>query len=88
MGYRQYLSSCEVLIGTAKLLSPNMKGAKESCVNLAFFGRKLGLIGPRFEDCEKLTRRDLRSLRDKFASSLFGFVFTTSAKSFIVIILC
>lgn len=30
--YRRYLPSCEVLIGTAKLLSPNMKGAKESCV--------------------------------------------------------
>jgi len=27
-------------------------------------------VGPRFEDCEKLTRRDLRSLRDKFASGL------------------
>jgi len=35
-------------------------------------------IGPLFEDSEKLTRRDLRSLRDKFASSLklglIGFV--------------
>ena len=31
-------------------------------------------IGPRFEDSEKLTRRDLRSLRDKFASTLIGFV--------------
>ena len=45
-------------------------------------------IGPRFEDSEKLTRRDLRSLRDKFASSLIGFVFPASAKSFIFIILC
>jgi hypothetical protein len=37
-----------------------------------------GEIGPRFEDSEKLTRSDLRSLRDKFASSLklalIGFV--------------
>jgi len=30
---------------------------------------KLALFGPRFEDSEKLTRRDLR-----FASSLIGFV--------------
>ena len=51
-------------------------------------GSALGLFGPRFEDCEKLTRRDLRSLRDKFASSLFGFVFSAFVKAFIVIILC
>ena len=37
-------------------------------------GLQLGLIGPRFEDSEKLTRRDLRPLMGKFASSLFGFV--------------
>jgi len=40
-------------------------------------------IGPRFEDSEKLTRRDLRSLRDKFASSLIGFelaLFSGTAK--------
>jgi len=37
-------------------------------------GLQLGLIGPRFEDSGKLTRRDLRPLMGKFASSLFGFV--------------
>jgi len=47
-------------------------------VNLGDLGKRE--IGPRFEDSEKLTRRDLRSLRDKFASSLIGFVFPASAK--------
>jgi len=41
--------------------------------NLGDLGKRE--IGPRFEDSEKLARRDLRSLRDKFASSLIGFVF-------------
>ena len=48
-------------------------------------------IGPRFEDSEKLTRRDLRSLRDKFASSLklalIGFVLFEPENGFIFIIL-
>ena len=49
--------------------------------------KKLALIGPRFEDSEKLTRRDLRSLRDKFASSLFGFVFLDCEIIFFSVIL-
>ena len=44
-------------------------------------------IGPRFEDSEKLTRRDLRSLRDKFASSLIGFVLFEPENGFIFVIL-
>ena len=40
-------------------------------------------IGPRFEDSEKLTRRDIRPLRGKFASTLIGFelaLFSGTAK--------
>jgi len=44
-------------------------------------------ICPRFEDSEKLTRRDLRSLRDKFASTLIGFVLFEPENGFIFVIL-